>query len=173
MRQEIARESNALRAVPQADTEGMAVTLIGLAESATGLPLRRSVPEHYVPGGATGAASAQPEQSLWQKFKAGAVRLLSTTCSPCGAAASPWSPCSRPREELFLRLNLELQAGHRPGGTPGPEGPAFHDSVHSARIWLESYFDTHDKAVRRGGAAAHQHGSSNRSRPSCRTSPLP
>ncbi len=40
VRQEIAREINALRAVPQADIEGMAVVLTSLAESVGRLPLR-------------------------------------------------------------------------------------------------------------------------------------
>src|SRR5579859_7351803 len=77
VRQEIAREINALHAVPQGDVEGMAATLNGLAAGADALPLRRGVPEHYVPGGNAGTPVPEQGQDLWQKFKAGAERLLS------------------------------------------------------------------------------------------------
>ena len=46
VRQEIAREIAALRAVPQPDTAGMAVALASMAESAERLPLKRSTPDH-------------------------------------------------------------------------------------------------------------------------------
>ncbi|HEU5398405.1 MAG TPA: uroporphyrinogen-III C-methyltransferase, partial [Gammaproteobacteria bacterium] len=74
VRQEISREINALRGVPQPDLEGMAVTLTGLAESVDRLPLRRSVPEHYVPGGSVGPA--EPPANVWQKLHAAVERLF-------------------------------------------------------------------------------------------------
>lgn len=152
VRQEIARESNALRAVPQADMEGMAVALVGLAESVGNLPLRRSVPEHYVPGGNTGASPTEPPPGLWQKFKAGAERLLSDMFT-LRRRSQPLEPLLSPREELFLRLNLELKLDTARAALLDRQGPAFRDSVHSARVWLESYFDTHDKVV---GVAVQQ-----------------
>ena len=150
VRQEIARESNALRAVPQADVEGMAVSLVGLTESVGNLSLRRNLPEHYATGG--GAVPAQPDQGLWQKFKAGAERLLSDMFT-LRRRSQPLEPLLSPREELFLRLNLELKLDTSRAALLDRQGPAFRDSVHSARTWLEAYFDTHDKAV---GAAVQQ-----------------
>ena len=152
VRQEIARESSALRTVPQADVEGMAVSLVGLAESVGNLPLRRNLPEHYATGGVTGAAPAQPDQGLWQKFKVGAERLLSDMFT-LRRRSQPLEPLLSPREELFLRLNLELKLDTARAALLDRQGPAFRDSVHSAQVWLESYFDTHDKVV---GAAVQQ-----------------
>ena len=146
VRQEIAREINALRAVPQADVAGLAVSLAGLAASADGLPLRRSVPEHYVPGGNTGAPPAEQNPDLWQRFKAGAERLLSDMFT-LRRRSQPLEPLLSPREELFLRLNLELKLETARAALLDREGPAFRDSVHGARVWLEYYFDAHDKAV--------------------------
>ncbi|HEV2111581.1 MAG TPA: uroporphyrinogen-III C-methyltransferase, partial [Gammaproteobacteria bacterium] len=146
VRQEIAREINALRTVPQADVAGMAVSLTGLAASADALPLRRSVPEHYVPGGNTGVQPLEQNPNLWQKFKGGAERLLSDMFT-LRRRSQPLEPLLSPREELFLRLNLELKLETARAALLDREGPAFHDSVHSARLWLESYFDSRDKGV--------------------------
>lgn len=145
VRQEIAREINALRTVPQADVTGLAVVLTGLAENSNALPLRRSAPEHYTPG-ANAAPAAEQNPGLWEKFKAGVERLLSDMFT-LRRRSQPLEPLLSPREELFLRLNLELKLDTARAALLDREGPAFHDSVRSARVWLESYFDTHDKAV--------------------------
>lgn len=145
VRQEIAREINALRTVPQADIAGLAVVLTGLAASADAMPLRRNAPEHYTPGG-TGAPIEEQNPDLWQKFKAGLERLLSDMFT-LRRRNQPLEPLLSPREELLLRLNLELKLETARAALLGREGPAFRDSVHSARLWLESYFDTHDKSV--------------------------
>lgn len=152
VRQEIAREINALRAVPQADIAGMAVALTGLAGNVGDLSLKRSVPEHYVPGGAPGVVPPQTGLSLWQKFRAGAERLLADMFT-LRRRGQPLEPLLSPREELFLRLNLELKLDTARAALLDREGPAFHDSIHSSRLWLETFFDTRDKAV---GAAVKQ-----------------
>lgn len=145
VRQEIAREINALRVVPQADIDGMAVVLTGLAESVGKLPLRRSVPEHYVPGGAVGTPTAS-DSGLWLKFKSATNRLLDDMFT-LRRRSQPLEPLLTPREELFLRLNLELKLDTARATLLDHEGQAFHDSVASARSWLEAYFDTTNKAV--------------------------
>ncbi|MFI4920456.1 MAG: uroporphyrinogen-III C-methyltransferase [Gammaproteobacteria bacterium] len=154
VRQEITREINALRAVPQADIEGMAVALTGLAESVGNLPLKRSVPEHYVPGGSTGAAPAEVSPNLWQRFKAATARLLDDMFT-LRHRSQPLEPLLSPREELLLRLNLELKLDTARAALLDHEGPAFHDSVVSAHNWLAAYFDPNNKAV---GAALQQLG---------------
>ncbi len=146
VRQEIAREINALRALPQADVEGLAVTLTGLAAGAADLPLKRSVPEHYLPGGNTGAQAPEQNPGLWDRFKAGAERLLSDMFT-LRRRSQPLEPLLSPREELFLRLNLELKLETARAALLDRRAQAFHDSVHGARVWLEYYFDVHDKTV--------------------------
>jgi len=146
VRQEIAREINALHAAPQGDVEGMAVTLNGLAANVDGLPLRRSVPEHYVPGGSAGAPAPVANAGLWDRFKTGAERLLSDMFT-LRRRSEPLEPLLTPREELFLRLNLELKLETARAALLDHQPQAFHDSVHSAQSWLEYYFDAHDKAV--------------------------
>lgn len=143
VRQEIAREIYALRAVPQADVEGMAVALTGLAESVDRLPLRRSMPEHYVPGSGSPAA---PPATVWQKFRAAAERIFADMFT-VRRRGQPVEPLLSPREELFLKLNLELKLENARAALLDHEGQVFHDSVASARSWLQAYFDPQNPSV--------------------------
>lgn len=145
VRQEIAREINALRTVPQPDLEGMAVALTGLAESIDRLPLKRNVPEHYIPGGST--APAEAPANVWQKVHAAMERLFADMFT-VRRRGQPLEPLLTPREELFLRLNLELKLENARAALLDHQGQAFHDSVTGARAWLASYFDLQDPAVK-------------------------
>jgi uncharacterized protein HemX len=150
VRQEIARELAALRAVPQPDLAGMAVALNGIAGGLDKLPLRRNAPEHYQPGGANPAAGdANP--GLWQRFKAGCERLLDDMFT-LRRHSQPVEPLLSPREELFLRMNLALKLETARAALLDRDGLGFHDTVAGASAWLRSYFDSNDKAV----AAAQQ-----------------
>lgn len=145
VRQEIARELNALRAVPQPDLAGMAVALNGIAGGIDKLPLRRNLPEHYQPVGSSPATSdATP--GLWQRFKAGCQRLLDDMFT-LRRRSQPVEPLLTPREELFLRMNLALKLETARAALLDREGQTFHDAVVSASAWLQAYFDVHDKAV--------------------------
>jgi len=108
VRQEIARDMAQLRAVPQPDTPGMAVALASMAESAERLPLKRSAPDHYTPGGAVAADSLPPDAGLWAKFKAASARLFADMFT-IRHHNVPVEPLLAPREEFFLRRNLELR----------------------------------------------------------------
>lgn len=145
VRQEIAREVNTLRAVPQPDLEGMAVTLTSLAESADRLPLKRNMPEHYVPVG--GAAPAEPSANFWQKLH-GAMERVFSDMFTVRRRGQPLEPLLSPREELFLRLNLELKLENARAALLNHQGQAFYDSVTGARAWLASYFDLQNPAVK-------------------------
>ncbi|MGE5626226.1 MAG: uroporphyrinogen-III C-methyltransferase [Bacillota bacterium] len=149
VRKEIARESNALRAVPQPDVEGMALTLASLAESVDSLPLKRTVPEHYVPGGSlNGQAPAQP-QGVWDRFKA-AVQRLANDMFTVRRHGVPVEPLLSPKEEFLLRRNLELKLETARSALLDRESGAFQDSVRSASAWLSAYFDLQNGAVKAG-----------------------
>lgn len=150
VRQEIARELNALRSVPQPDVPGMAVALNGLAGGVDKLPLRRNLPEHYQPSN-TPASPADANPSLWQRFKAGSERLLEDMFT-LRRRSQPVEPLLTPREELFLRMNLTLKLETARAALLDRQGQAFRDEVAGASTWLQAYFDVHDKAV----AAAQQ-----------------
>ena len=145
VRQEITREINALRAVPQPDMDGMAVSLTGLAESVDRLPLKRNVPEHYIPGGS--AAPTELPATVWQKVHAAMERLFADMFT-VRRRGQPLEPLLAPREELFLRLNLELKLENARAALLNHQGQAFHDSVTGARAWLAAYFDPQNPAVK-------------------------
>lgn len=145
VRQEIAKESNALRAVPQADMEGLAVALTGLTDSVDSLPLKRSVPQHYMPGGNLGAAAAA-DTGVWPRFKAAFMRLMGDMFT-VRHHDLPMQPLLSPKDEFLLRRNLELKLLTARSALLEREAPAFKDSTASASTWLKDYFDLQDKLV--------------------------
>lgn len=147
VRQEIAREMAALRAVPQPDTAGMAVALASMAESAERLPLKRSAPDHYTPGGAVAAVALPPDAGLWTKFKAASARLFADMFTVRHNNV-PVEPLLAPREEFFLRRNLELRLDAARASLLERQDRAFQDSAHAACDWLIAYFDTRDASVK-------------------------
>jgi len=147
VRQEIARESNALRAVPQADVEGMAVKLAGFAANVDSLPLNRTTPEHYAPGGNLNDTGAPAPQGLWEKFKAALGRLAGDMFT-LRRHDVPVEPLLSPKEEFLLRRNLELKLEAARSALLNREGQAFHDSVRSAGAWLTTYFDLQNGGVK-------------------------
>jgi uroporphyrin-3 C-methyltransferase len=147
VRQEIARESNKLHALPRPDTVGMAVKLTALAAAVDTLPMKRSVPEHYQPGGSLDDAPLPAGAGFWERFKAAAARLgasLFTLRRHQGAV----EPLLEPKEEFLLRRNLELKLESTRSALLQREDQAFQASAHAAAAWLQEYFDVDDNAVK-------------------------
>ena len=145
VRQEIAREETALHAVPQADVEGMALTLASLSESVDTLPLKRVAPDRYLPGQPAAITGSEPP-TLWGRFKAGVVRLIKDIFTVHHLNA-PIVPLLAPRQEYFLRQNLQLRLDAARAALLEHDGASFQDSVHMVREWLQRYFNTRDGGV--------------------------
>jgi len=146
VRQQIAREETALRAVPQADVTGMAATLTSLSESAVHLPLKRVAPERYIPG-QHDDNDAQPSLTLWDRFKAGVERLLKDIFSVHHRQTSI-EPLLQPQQEYFLRQNLQLRLAAARAALLEHDNAAFQSSAHLAASWLETYFNSQDSGVK-------------------------
>ncbi|HEY3644144.1 MAG TPA: uroporphyrinogen-III C-methyltransferase [Gammaproteobacteria bacterium] len=147
VRQEIARESNKLRALPRPDTEGMAVKLTELAAGVDSLPMKRTAPEHDQPGGDLGETPLPTGAGFWERFKAAAIRVsasLFTLRRHQGAV----EPLLEPKEEFLLRRNLELKLESTRSALLQREDQAFQASAHAAATWLQEYFDADDNAVK-------------------------
>lgn len=147
VRQEIARESNKLRGLPHPDAEGMAVKLTEMAAGVDTLPMKRTVPQHYQPGGNLGETPVPAAAGFWERFKAAAARIgasLFTLRRHQGAV----EPLLEPNEEFLLRRNLELKLESTRSALLQREDQAFQASAHAAAAWLQEYFDTSDDAVK-------------------------
>lgn len=145
VRQQIAREQVALRAVPEVDYTGMAATLTSLSESVGHWPLRRTAPEHYVPGQQGNAKP--PPTTLWQRFKAGLERMLKDIFT-IHHLHKNIEPLLEPQQEYFLRQNLLLRLAAARAALLERDGAAFKSSTKLATHWLEAYFDTQNSGVK-------------------------
>ncbi len=145
VRQEIAREETALRALPQADLEGMAVTLTALAGSVESLPLKSAVPEHYQPGDSIAVPPANA--GFWERLKLAATRVGATLFTVRRHNATV-EPLLAPDQEFMLRRNLELKLESTRSALLEREDGAFQAGAHAAQGWLQDYFDTRDNGVK-------------------------
>jgi uncharacterized protein HemX len=147
VRQEIARESNKLRALPHPDVEGMAVKLTELAAGVDALPMKRTAPEHYRPGGGLNDVTLPADAGFWARLKAAVQRLganLFTLRRHNGAVA----PLLAPNEEFMLRRNLELKLENARSALLQREDSAFQAAARAADAWLQEYFDPTDNGVK-------------------------
>jgi len=147
VRQQIAREETALRAVPQADVTGMAAILTSLSESVSHWPLRRLAPERYIPGQQQPGSDVQPSMTLWNRFKAGLERLVKDIFTVHHRQTSI-EPLLEPQQEYFLRQNLQLRLAAARAALLERDNAAFQSSAQLAGRWLEAYFNTQDNGVK-------------------------
>lgn len=146
VRQQIAREETALRAVPQADVTGMTAILSSLSESVSHWPLRRVAPERYVPGQQTDE-KLQPSMTLWNRFKAGLERIVKDIFT-VQHRQTGIQALLEPQQEYFLRQNLQLRLAAARAALLERDNTAFHSSAQLATRWLEAYFNTQDSSVK-------------------------
>ena len=145
VRQQIARESSALSALPQADRQGMAVTLTELAADVDKLPLKRTASGRYQPGGDLGEP-LPADASAWERFKASFARLT-TTLFTVRHHDLPVAPLLPPDQEFLLRRNLELKLEATRSALMEHQGAVFQVSAAAAEAWLKEFFDGSDNAV--------------------------
>lgn len=146
VRQEIAHESAALGALPQADRQGMAVALTELAGSVDRLPLKRTAPTRYQQGGELGEP-LPPDAGAWQRFKASFASLTATLFT-VRHHDLPVEPLLPPDEDFLLRRNLELKLETTRSALMERQAEAFQASAAAAEAWLKEYFDGNDNAVK-------------------------
>lgn len=144
VRQAIAKEQAALRAVPEADVTGMAATLTGLSEAVVKFPLKRVAPVQYT--SAQTAGSDEEHGTLWQRLGAGIERVAHDIFT-LRHRDTPIEPLLAPSQEYFLRQNLALRLAAARAALLERNSAAFNDSVQLASRWLQAYFDTSDSSV--------------------------
>jgi len=146
VRQQIAKEEAALRAVPHADITGMAAMLTSLSEAAAKFPLKRVAPEQYTPGTAL-PDTASGKLTLWQRFKAGLDRLVRDIFT-VHHRNQPIEPLLTPEQDYFLRQNLELRLAAARAALLQRDNAAFQSSAQLAQAWLKTYFNAQNAGVK-------------------------
>jgi uroporphyrin-3 C-methyltransferase len=141
VREQVSDEVAALRAVPEVDIEGLALSLRSLAKRARTLPVLGA---RYRPGDARGAGDKDAEAAArgedwrealevaWQEVK-GLVEVRRND--------EPVKAMLAPELEYFLYQNLRLQLDAARLALLRGEAPLYAESLRSARDWASTYFD--------------------------------
>ncbi len=137
----LADEINALSALKQTDTAGLALSLNSLIDSIDQLPLAAH-------SSAPPAGKAQPQKvqgwraflsTVWSEIKSlVVVRYDNKTAQPLLA----------PEQSYFLYQNLRLQLETARLALLRHDAQTFHAALTTAHKWLNTYFDTGSAAVK-------------------------
>ncbi len=142
VRQELATEIAALRAVPRPDIEGIAHTLNGLAARVDELPLDNSSPEGFSSGDEPAAELAPVDRAK------AAVKNVFTSMVSVKRTDEAITPLLSRDEEFFLRRNLELQLHTARLALLRGDAANYAESLRTARNWLQAHFTADTAAVR-------------------------
>ncbi len=141
VRERIASELQALRAVRAPDVEGLSFSLSGLAARVPELPMRLPAPD----GSDLTLRANQAEPGLarlWQSFKnalAGMFRIERRDVTPVYSISQA--------EQLLVRRQVELELTLARLGLVQAMPELFAASLDSARLMLEEHFDNEQAAV--------------------------
>ncbi|MDH3647042.1 MAG: uroporphyrinogen-III C-methyltransferase [Gammaproteobacteria bacterium] len=135
VRQELAGEIGALKAVPRPDMEGIAHTLNGLAARVEELPLNTASPDTYQSSSDVEIVAETPLDRAMSTL--GGVFTSMISVKRTDEAATPL--LSRD-EEFFLKRNLELQLQTARLALLRGEAANYRESLRTARNWLQTHF---------------------------------
>lgn len=143
VRQELAGEIAALRAVPRPDMEGIAHSLNGLAGRVEQLPLKNASPDSYQ---ATEKAGEEETPSAMDRASATISRVFTSMVS-IKRTDEAANPLLSGDEEFFLKRNLELQLQTARLALLRGEPANYTESLRTARNWLQTHFKTEAASV--------------------------
>ncbi|HHO67545.1 MAG TPA: hypothetical protein ENK12_00810 [Gammaproteobacteria bacterium] len=144
VREAIAREREALRALPAVDIDGLSARLTALVDRVGALPLAAS---QYQAAAPAPAESTEPRQARdWRDLPRVIWNALRELVS-IREHDKPVQPMLPPEREYFLRLNLRLQLEGARLALLRQDPALYRDSLAAARRWLAAYFDDSDAAV--------------------------
>ena len=142
VRESLAGEIQAVKAVPRPDIAGAVARLGAVAATIEGLPLAG---EHFEKP-ASASTSPTPEgwswQGLGQAFKRAFSQLVVVRRGP---EARPLLP---PREAYFVRENVKLALVSARAALLERDPASYRASLEQARGWLERWFDTSNAGVK-------------------------
>lgn len=146
VRQAIADEITALKAVAEPDVTGMALTLASLAEAVDSLPLQNTQPARTA--GPAVSSSKEDYQSLdWSAIPSAVWRDLRGLVV-VRRVDKPIEPLLPPSEEWYLRQNLKLKLEQARLSLLRHETTLYHQLLDETSQWLKAYFNTESAAVK-------------------------
>lgn len=145
VRERVVDEIAALEALPDADTEGLALTLAELIDRVPNLPLASHVPDDYA-GADAAEAGARLRERPWQHLLDSVSQALESmvTIRRTDAAHQPLMP---PEREFFLYQNLLLKLENARLALFRRDTPSYRHALGTAHDWLNTYFDRTDPRV--------------------------
>ena len=145
IREKLAVEIAALKAVPPVDKAGLSARLGGLAEQVYGLKLVGLTPEREAAASSGEPAPDASDKSWsslladgWEGFKS--VMVIRHRERPVNAMMSP-------DQQYFVYQNLRLQFEAARLAMLRGESVLYRSSLETARRWLEEFFDPEQAAV--------------------------
>jgi len=144
LRKLLNRDIDKLKALPLADTSGMALRLEGIVTAVDTLPLAFEAPAREE--SAKAVAGTAGDFGFWR-------RLLSDMWSEIRQLVRverldrPDPALLSPAHAFFLRENLKLRLLNARLALLQRDGKTFRNDLKQTQLWLERYFDAHDKRV--------------------------
>ena len=141
LRRALARDMDALKAVPYVDVAGISLKLDQALGSVDDLPLARDerLPAAQAPRNPQG-------DSAWIRFLRDAWADLRSVVR-IEVSDRPAAPLLAPQDTFFLRENLRLRLLAARLALLSRDERSFRTDLGAARAWLERYFDTRVKPV--------------------------
>ena len=142
VRERIAAELRALRAVRLPDIEGLSYTLGGLTESARTLPLLSTLPENFVTDRDVPEEATSGLARAWLSLKNAVVGMVSIERRDDSITRSLST-----EEQALVRQQLELELILARLGLVSRQSEVLRQSVMAAEELLARHFDTEEVAV--------------------------
>ena len=145
VREQLAKDLDAVQAVPDVDIEGISLSLTAALASVDELSVAGS---HYQPAADTETGSPEPRATIrdWRELP----RLLWSTLSGLFRIREhdkPVTPMLAPEREYFLRENLRLQLSAGRLALLRDDGVQYQAILNTAQDWLDAYFADDDAKV--------------------------
>ena len=150
LRRALARDMDALKAVPYVDVAGISLKLDQALRSVDDLPLARD--ERLPPAQ---APRVDAQESAWLRFVRDAWADLRSVVR-IEVSDRPAAPLLAPQDNFFLRENLRLRLLAARLALLSRDERSFRADLTAAREWIERYFDTRQKPVQAAAATLAQ-----------------
>lgn len=147
VRQALAQERTALRAVPQPDLTGAALTLSSLISRAPRMPLAARIPTHFDPPPAEVEAERLPADApAWARLRDSVREALSSLFTVRRNTGPSPRLLDAEQETLIVQVLMLKLEGARLALLRN-DAVSFRDLCESAARWIEDYFNEQDPGV--------------------------